>query len=523
MSDRRLLAFYDLEVSPISFDFAVFVILAELHRQRSSASQLRIVIVPGRQDGFRVDDTAYDTDNKRWRLQNILLPLTALLDKEIAVDVCIDRESAAALENEHQGEVFPKNYSVADPIAEFFLSSVVAASARGESIPSFRAGSQSISYMTQWLSDHVGDRKPVVITLRESDYNENQNSNTSVWLNFAKELDPSTYCPVVVRDTAKCFSRQSEEFDGLLTCPLASINLQLRMALYELAWLNMLVPNGPGELCRLSDTARYLYFKVVSGTADTTSSLFIASQGIEFGGQLPNATALQRLVWEPDDPEIIAKEFSAIEQDIRAAGDPHCLPPSPENARDPIETAVQLQMTGRLEEAASIYQEIVRTNPENADAWHFLGIIAQQTGHIEAAERMVLRAVSLKDDQANYFVTIGHIAKSLDKLEDAKAAFTRAIAIDPDDAGAHADLADLLHKMGEMVQSETSMMRALNLAPRTVEYFERAAKQLRDKGDMTEAANFYARAVELREEASEIARKKADEFSEVPQITLGTN
>lgn len=522
ITDSSLTAYYDLAVSPISFDFAVFLILAELHRRETDSDRLRVIIVPGGQDGFREDDSAYDIDNKRWRLQNIIIPLTTLLDHEVALEICPNRNAAANLMTRHKGPVFPEGYTVAEPVADFFLSSIVAASARGKAIPSFRAGPQALRYMSEWLGHQAGDKKPVTITLRESDYNLNQNSNLEAWISFAGDLDLDIYCPIFVPDTAKCFAPQPEPLLSFRTCTVAAVNLQLRAALYELSWLNMMVPNGPGELCRLSDSIRYLYFKVVSGTADTTSTLLIASQGIEIGGQLPHATPFQRLIWEPDDHAAIIREFDTMARRIGDAGAPISLAPSADNARDPMETAVQLQMTGRLEEATSIYQDIVQNDPENADAWHFLGIIAQQAGRTDAAERLVMRALSLKDDQANYFVTIGHIERELGKLEEARNAFARAITLAPEDAGAHADLADLLLETGDLAQSQASMMRALQLAPETIDYYERAGKLLRDGGNMEEAANFFSKAIELREKSEEIARQKAEQMSEVPQVTLGT-
>ena len=89
------------------------------------------------------------------------------------------------------------------------------------------------------------------------------------------------------------------------------------------------------------------------------------------------------------------------------------------NLEDPMDLAVRLQMTGRLEDATSIYQKIVQDDPENADAWHLLGIIAHQAGRTEVAEKLVLRALAIKDEQANYYVTISHILRDLDRPDEA--------------------------------------------------------------------------------------------------------
>jgi tetratricopeptide (TPR) repeat protein len=521
MSNQALFAFYDLEVSPISFDFSVFLILAEMQRRRSNHDELRVVIVPGTQDGFRAENTAYSTNNKRWRLYNIILPLTALLEQDVAIDLCTDRDAARELFTQAVGAVFPLGYTIDEPVADFFLSSLIAASARDEIIPSYRADPQASAYMAEWLESHTEGRKPVSITLRKSSYNETRNSNLDAWLEFARSLDKSVYCPVIVHDTEEVFKSLPDAFDNFLSCPIVSVNLQLRMALFEQSWLNLIVSNGTSELCRLSDRARYLYFKVVVEGEDSASNLLVASQGIEIGGQLPHASKFQRMIWKSDDADVIKQEFLAMAQLIK--GDTPSIETSSINKakRPPIETAVQLQMTGRFEEATSIYQDILQKDPENSDAWHFLAIIAQQAGQIEAAEKMIHRAINLNQAQSNYFVTLAQLEQDLGNSSKAIEALKTALSINPDDAGAYANLAELMFQAGERAQSESLMMRALQLAPATVEFYERAAKMLEKSDNIAEAVKFYQKAIEVREQMLATTRENTRHMSEIPQVSLG--
>ncbi|MBG04572.1 MAG: hypothetical protein CMM59_10925 [Rhodospirillaceae bacterium] len=521
MSSDTLCAFYDLEVSPISFDFTVFLTLAELARNRSKAQRMRVVIVPGKQDGFRQDDAAYSSDNKLWRLHNIVLPATTLLETDVAVDLCTERSAASDIEESHTGPIFPEGYSVQSPISDFFLSGVIAAAARNEKVPSFHASSQAKDYMTRWLSHRAQGRKPVTITLRESDYNENQNSNKDAWLKFADGLDIEKFVPIFIRDTERTFDANDRDFDRFDVCIPAAVNLQLRMALYELSWINMMVPNGPGELCRHCSATRYLYFKVITGDGDTTSKVLIASQGLELGGQLPYATQFQRLVWEPDELDVINREFSAMEKIIGDNPILHPTEPAQENQRAPIETAVQLHMTGRIEEAASVFQNIVRTEPDNADAWHFLGIIAAQTGHTDAARKMISQAIGINALQANYFISLARVETNTGNHKSAISALNKAISIDPEDAGAYADLAEVLHATADHKNAEAAMMRALQISPSTVDFYERAARMLQDNGNSAEAANFYRKAIDVRTEILEKAQTQQSHMSEIPRISLG--
>ena len=264
---------------------------------------MRVVIVPGSEGGRR-EDAGYEIDNKKWRLQNIVVPLTNLLEIDVSVDVCGSRETAKEIEDALAGPVF-QNYTVSEPISEFFFR-LQWRYTLGYRLPTLTAPIQARTYMRDWLHSHIGERKGVTITLRESTYNENRNSDLRV-VGLCESMNPDIYRPIFVRDTERCFEPLGSEFDNLVTCPIASVNLPLRMALYEESWVNMMVPNGPGELCRLSENARYLYFKVINEDADTASKLIVASQGIEIGGQPPFASKFQKLVWEPDEQAVLER------------------------------------------------------------------------------------------------------------------------------------------------------------------------------------------------------------------------
>jgi hypothetical protein len=84
------------------------------------------------------------------------------------------------------------------------------------------------------------------------------------------------------------------------------------MALYERAWLNMGVNNGPMGLCWLNDQTRYITFKMVTPTVAQTTVEFNRSRGFEPNESLPFATPLQKWVWEDDTVEVIRREFQSM-------------------------------------------------------------------------------------------------------------------------------------------------------------------------------------------------------------------
>ena len=54
--------------------------------------------------------------------------------------------------------------------------------------------------------------------------------------------------PVVLPDTEVSLLALTGGFEGITLMPAASINLDIRMALYEVSYLNLFVSNGPAVL-----------------------------------------------------------------------------------------------------------------------------------------------------------------------------------------------------------------------------------------------------------------------------------
>jgi hypothetical protein len=95
----------------------------------------------------------------------------------------------------------------------------------------------------------------------------------------------------------------------------------LRMALYEHAFLNLGVNNGPMGLAWLNARVRYATLKIETPGVPQSSLEFIRSFGFEPGKSLPFATELQEWVWEDDTQEIITRTFQRLRQKIEAIDD----------------------------------------------------------------------------------------------------------------------------------------------------------------------------------------------------------
>jgi hypothetical protein len=330
-----LYSFYDLGVAPVSHDFLWFLVGAELERRRRALNGVHVVIVPGPRAGLRKEtaelEAALDPVARRARVFGLLVPACACLPSLAGVTVASSREHAACWVATAGDAVFPARYEPALPRYPGPQEPLRAAREERTQIAALRAAPADLQSAGAWLAVHRRDRRVVTITLRGYGYLPERNSNISAWSAFAKRLDPAQFSVVVVPDTAQCFGGIPYELAGLPMFREAAVMPGLRMGLYEHAYLNLGVNNGPMGLCWLNERTRYITFKILNGAAPQTSAEYMRFLGFEIDRSLPFATQWQQWVWEEDDLDTIDAAFRAMVSRIEkdGAGDRRETDPAP--------------------------------------------------------------------------------------------------------------------------------------------------------------------------------------------------
>jgi len=311
--NQTLYAFYDLECSPATFDFIYFLVLAERARPKLNCNYLQIVFVPGSANGFRNSDldnyqsqSEYDIDYMHWRKNNILIQSCALLESIGGITNCNSRMEAEAIMSLIATNIFPKGYAVKYPIQNYYLNLVVNAK---DLVPSLNARKEPKRFINNWILNHAKNKKVVTITLRETGYQKNRNSNLKEWSDFAQKIDTKDYYPVFIRDTEAVFKPTPKELDGFVIFNEISFNMELRASLYQLSYLNMFVNGGPYVLGRNLKNSYSLIFKMVTPGVPNSEEQFWKNHGVEPGDQYPPYSVFSKLVWEDDRSEIIEREF----------------------------------------------------------------------------------------------------------------------------------------------------------------------------------------------------------------------
>ncbi|GAA6155591.1 hypothetical protein NBRC116588_10640 [Pyruvatibacter sp. HU-CL02332] len=309
-SQNTLHYFYDLEIAPITYDFASYLALAEMERRKRGLNKLHIVIVPGRRLEREFDDYQHivTPQMRQARIMDMLAPLAKLLPSCIDLTICASKSEAASLRFASAAHIWPNGYSPTFPVSPHHR--LVRDRARqGEAVfPVFTAPREAMETVQQTLAPQLEGALPVVITLREYGYNPARNSNIEAWGAFARGLDKTQHRAVFIRDTQTASDPIPQALDGQIIYTPASYDPVLRMAAYELAYMNLAVMHGPMELCWYNQACTYGLF-LEAGTAPQNTEEAMINQGFNLHGDLPFATARQHWYWQGDTHDTIAHAF----------------------------------------------------------------------------------------------------------------------------------------------------------------------------------------------------------------------
>jgi tetratricopeptide (TPR) repeat protein len=111
--------------------------------------------------------------------------------------------------------------------------------------------------------------------------------------------------------------------------------------------------------------------------------------------------------------------------------------------------AVQLEESGRMDEAAEAYEELLHLDPHHAPSSINLGTICYNRRAFRRAEELYRRATISDPGYALAFFDLGNVLDELERLPDAIEAYRSAIRLVPKYADAHYNLALAYERTGE--------------------------------------------------------------------------
>src|SRR5271169_6228943 len=116
------------------------------------------------------------------------------------------------------------------------------------------------------------------------------------------------------------------------------------------------------------------------------------------------------------------------------------------------------------EKAASVFQEIVKTSPRNAEAWRGLGSASGSLGRREEAIAAYQRAIDINPDSET-FVLLGIQYDAAGRVNEATEAFQRSIRVNPGNVDAYDYLAQTYSRLGRHDEAQKLAKQAIAIRP----------------------------------------------------------
>lgn len=306
-------AFYDLNNCPLTYDAAVFMAVADAYTKSEGHSRLSIYVVPAdTPDGFRwisPKDKKLPPERKLFRLQNLILPLSALLPRCVHMEVLPSREAAGRLRASlGDYDVFPLKWNLETRGAVYHMDVLFRLNRAGIDVQAFRVPSKYLD----WAKKKRGEtRKLATITLRQSDMQPARNSNLAEWQRVRLYLESKGYRVVTVPDTEALLSDNHGPWEGEIS-EGASVDLLKRAGLYEAADINLMVCGGPATLATLNPKAPLLMCNMICESHKTTKREWVERLGFRVGEQPGWLKPHQKVLWASDTFDNLLPELERL-------------------------------------------------------------------------------------------------------------------------------------------------------------------------------------------------------------------
>jgi tetratricopeptide (TPR) repeat protein len=197
-----------------------------------------------------------------------------------------------------------------------------------------------------------------------------------------------------------------------------------------------------------------------------------------------------------------------------------------------FQSGVRLHGAGRLQDAETVYRQVLAAAPRHADSLHMLGVLASQCGRPEAALACIDQAIAIKPSDAIYHVNracallamrrldaalatcrealrlkrscaeayqvMGHVLSDLGEPEEAIAAYRDAFRYKPDLPDLHNNMGLALRQAGRLDEAAEALRRAAKHAPRDAQAHGNLGGVLKELARPAEAEECYRAALQLR-------------------------
>ncbi len=160
--------------------------------------------------------------------------------------------------------------------------------------------------------------------------------------------------------------------------------------------------------------------------------------------------------------------------------------------------ALALHQSGRLNEASSLYEKLLKDAPGHHRALQQMGVLCGQSGDFQRAVSFLSASLAIHPDNPEALNFLGNALQDLGQFDAAMTSYERAARIRPDYAEVHYNKANAQQKIGQFEASVASYDRALTIQPAYADAFFNRGNALRELKRLEAAVASYEQAIRLQ-------------------------
>lgn len=168
---------------------------------------------------------------------------------------------------------------------------------------------------------------------------------------------------------------------------------------------------------------------------------------------------------------------------------------SPQTIAQILQQGLFHHRQGQLRAAMERYMEVLRINPEHAEALYYCATVACAEGQFKEGVEVVRRAIKFGPATAKMYNVLGQALDRLGEPLEAIKAIDQAIALDPNLAAAHGNRANILADAGMPLEALKSFDKAIALDPASVPDLINRGALLESIGRPADALKDYDKAL----------------------------
>ena len=165
--------------------------------------------------------------------------------------------------------------------------------------------------------------------------------------------------------------------------------------------------------------------------------------------------------------------------------------------------AAEHQKAGRMEEAESMYREILRENPKHVDALRLLGTICANDKRVDEAERLFRRSIAQAPDFAGAILDLGRLLKEQNRWEEAIECFEKVNRLEPRNVQSRFQLASTLAPAALTYAAVEAYQEVLKLRPQHAGALLGLGHVLKTMGQQAEAVQAYRDCISVNPDGGE--------------------